>query len=588
MSGHDFLQRQEHKNISSRVFLVLLIFITAVMTLPALGVAPFSTKGEPREAIVAMQMLESGDWILPPDSNGDIPYKPPMLYWAMALSTYLPAYSPEFSFRLPSALALLGLVCMTFWFTNAFATARHTSRPFRAFLTGLVLLTSSEIIRAGVNARVDMVNTFFMVGAMMSFFRWFYRHSWLSALSAVICMSGAVLTKGPVGILLPGFIGFIFAIRSGHGVVSSIIKIFLAAVLSCILPGLWYCAAYQRGGQAFLDLVYEENFGRFLGSMSYSSHEKGLWYYFAMLPAGCLPWSLLALFSLFSLKNRRIRNISKKIRQLSPADFFALTAAAAIFIFYCIPKSKRGVYLLPMYPFVAYMLADWIIILIARGKRSPLVFCSTIGVVSLVAGMSILIAPFLHLSPQIQTMLPPALSGILPVGAAAIGFFTISRRNKDNTMPILGACLSIAILYLSYFVFINPRIAVAKSDKCKAEAIAGVVPPGKLIYAHNPSRLDRWYSISYYLYGRIVPAISNANYSSYAAPYDTPDEAARIGSLLAQDTVIYYLTSASQRGSETMNRIGQMADTVVVYESATRSADLKERPVVYEVIRRPE
>lgn len=587
MSDYNLLQRQDPNSWSSRVLLVILILITALMTLPVLGLAPFSTKGEPREAIVALQMLETGNWILPIDINGDIPYKPPMLYWCMALALKLPFVSPEFAFRLPSAIALMALVCMTFWFVNAFSSDSHSPRSFKAFLSALVLLTFSEIIRAGVNARVDMVNTIFMVGAMMSFFRWFYRNSLLSAASAVVCMSGAVLTKGPVGILLPGLIAFVFAIRSGHNVASSLLKICLAALLSCILPGLWYYAAYRQGGSAFLDLVYEENLGRFLGSMSYSSHEKGLWYYFAMLPAGTLPWSLLVLFSLFSLKKYNKKNIRERIKQLSPANFFAMSAAVIIFVFYCIPKSKRGVYLLPMYPFIAYFLADWIIILIKMGKQSPVVFSKTVAIISLIAGSAILSAPLLPLPTSAAALLPYPIFGLLPIFASAIGFWSIARRKRNPMAHILGSVFVVVTLYITYFSFINPAVAASTSDKSRAEAIAEVVPSDKPIYAHNPSRLDRWYSLSYYLHGRIIPVISNANYSSYDAPYDTPDESARIDSLIAGGE-IYYLTAASQRGGEILNRIGKSADTVVVYESKFRSADLKERPVVYKITRRQE
>ena len=42
--------------------------------------------------------------------------------------------------------------------------------------------------------------------------------------------------------------------------------------MACIVPALWYVAAYKQGGDAFLALVIEENFGRMMGKMSYDSH----------------------------------------------------------------------------------------------------------------------------------------------------------------------------------------------------------------------------------------------------------------------------------------------------------------------------
>ena len=44
--------------------LIAVVVISCVMLLPFLGLTDFNTKGEPREAVVALSMLKSGDWIL--------------------------------------------------------------------------------------------------------------------------------------------------------------------------------------------------------------------------------------------------------------------------------------------------------------------------------------------------------------------------------------------------------------------------------------------------------------------------------------------------------------------------------------------
>ena len=55
-----------------------MVLSMAVLTLiPFLGLNEFSTKGEPREAVVAMSMLQQHNWILPVNNGFDIPYKPP-------------------------------------------------------------------------------------------------------------------------------------------------------------------------------------------------------------------------------------------------------------------------------------------------------------------------------------------------------------------------------------------------------------------------------------------------------------------------------------------------------------------------------
>ena len=60
----------------TRLAFWLLLVALAILFIPWLGLAPFNTKGEPREAIVAVSMLQSGNWILPVSFGADIPYKP--------------------------------------------------------------------------------------------------------------------------------------------------------------------------------------------------------------------------------------------------------------------------------------------------------------------------------------------------------------------------------------------------------------------------------------------------------------------------------------------------------------------------------
>ena len=63
--------------ISSKTSLFLLLLVISTLTIiPYLGLTNFHTKGEPREAIVAVSMLQNDNWILPINNGGDIAYKP--------------------------------------------------------------------------------------------------------------------------------------------------------------------------------------------------------------------------------------------------------------------------------------------------------------------------------------------------------------------------------------------------------------------------------------------------------------------------------------------------------------------------------
>ncbi len=79
---------------------LLVGLLASLMFLPWLGLPLFNTKGEPREAIVAVSMLQSGDWVLPVSFGGDIPYKPPFLAWCIALLSWLAGGVSEYTSRL--------------------------------------------------------------------------------------------------------------------------------------------------------------------------------------------------------------------------------------------------------------------------------------------------------------------------------------------------------------------------------------------------------------------------------------------------------------------------------------------------------
>ena len=93
-----------------------LVIICALTLLPFLGLSDFHTKGEPREAIVAYSMLETGNWILPQNNGGDIAYKPPFFHWAVAAISSITGAVTEATSRMPSALALIIMTLAGFGF----------------------------------------------------------------------------------------------------------------------------------------------------------------------------------------------------------------------------------------------------------------------------------------------------------------------------------------------------------------------------------------------------------------------------------------------------------------------------------------
>lgn len=342
--------------------IITIILISALTLIPFIGLTDFNTKGEPREAIVAVTMLDTHNWILPQNNGDEFAYKPPMFHWLVAATSVVIGSVNEFSARFPSAMAGVVLAVMTCCF---FARRKNQQT---ALLASVIMLTTFEVHRAATNCRVDMVLTLFIVLALYQLFRWTERDLRGIPIWAILWMGCGMLTKGPVAIILPCLVSCVYLWIQGRHFWFVVWRFALIAMSAMILPCLWYYAAWLQGGDKFLYLIYEENVLRFLGKMPYSSHENGAWYYPVILLSSAVPYTLICLMALFTIQREQWRKLKvlksawwkglwEHIRKMDRVELFSLLAIVLIISFYTIPKSKRGVYILPVYPFVAYFVA---------------------------------------------------------------------------------------------------------------------------------------------------------------------------------------------------------------------------------------
>ncbi len=474
-----------------------------------LGQTMFYSKGEPREAVVAVSMLQQGNWILPVSVGADIPYKPPMLAWIIAAFGWLNGgHVTEYLSRLPSALAAIAMILCVFRYFS-----RRTTMGL-GVTTAFITATAFEVHRAATSCRVDMLLCCFTVLAILAMARHWERQpeTWRLPWTGILMMSLAVLTKGPVGMLLPCLIVGVWRLIRHTPFWQAFLTLALSGLLA--LPALWYVAAYQQGGEAFLNMAMEENFGRFTGQMSYDSHKNGLWYYFAMFPAGMAPWTLLALISLFAWRKFRYGILKLKWRGLAaddPAGLLALCSAVIIFAFYCVPQSKRGVYLLPMYPFAAYWMAYYIRWLAGKTTRVLKSFGWIIALLGTMVPALLLCAMFGWLPDIPSHMAVDAALGelrMLGAGFAApmacclcmlvcLSTIKIMARG-DNRQIVQWTLIDVMLVYWVFSAAIQPAALNPKSDYPLAKAVEARKLPGEPVYSYVNDRMLRFYQVNFY------------------------------------------------------------------------------------------
>ena len=364
----------------------LLFLLCACTLIPFLGLSEYNSNDEPREAVVSYTMIVNEDWTLPRNNDGDMAFKPPFFHWCINVASIIRGDMTEGATRLPSALALVGMTLWCFGFL-----ARRKGMEL-GLLTALVAFTTYGLHRAGATCRVDMMLTAATVCALYALYRWHENdmHDTASLIIGILLMGVATLTKGPVGTLIPCLVMGVYMLLRGTPFFKTFLLLTLWGLLSLVPYALWFYAAWLQGGQDFLDLVYAENIGRMVKAMGYESNIQPWHFNLQTILLGFVPWTLVAVISVFFVRCRWHvlpvrdwwRYLVHQVRQADPVSLFSLTAIVIIVVFYSIPQTKRLAYLLPVYPFIAYFLAKYILWLASHAPKVMLLFVAFMAIYS--------------------------------------------------------------------------------------------------------------------------------------------------------------------------------------------------------------
>jgi 4-amino-4-deoxy-L-arabinose transferase-like glycosyltransferase len=445
---------------------ILLIFGVALY-LVNLGGYPLYTKGEPREAVTVFDIVHGGGVILPQRAGVEIPSKPLLMHWMAAMVSIVAGGVNEFTVRLPSAaLAIAGVIVCYFYVRRLFDNVT-------ALIAALILGTTFQYLQAGTGARVDMTLTFFME---VAFFEFIVMAEGLTRrrMLLYVAIALAVLTKGPIGLILPGLVALIWLAAEKRWDVLLRMSLVRGAIVVLVLAGGWYLAALiEGGGDFFRKQVLAENLLRFAGGSDFHEGHIHPFYYMELaLFAGFLPWTIL--LPIVSVQAARAP------RALDPRLKYIIIWFAAVLIFYNLPQSKRGVYLLCMYPALATMVA----IYVHEGVLRPEAARGCARWIARLSGLAMLIlggASLIALAMLVAR--PQAFAGLLQASGIRAPAFPriLSSIVADNWGLALAMPLAVAALGV-FMIFTRPRIermvlAIAAAMVFTTVAVNVVVVP---------------------------------------------------------------------------------------------------------------
>jgi len=470
--------RLNKKGANSRVFcpwidlgLILLCAVLAGLTFFShLGNIPLFNPDEGLYAEPAREMLDTGQYITTLLNYTVRFTKPPLIIWAMALSYKIFGVN-EFAARFFCASSGFLLTLVAYLFAWKYL-GRGT-----AIIAACILITAPLFVGVGHMAITDMPLSFFIAGCLFSFF-----HAWQQKkrfwLWAGYVLAGlAVMTKGPVGVILPGLIltSYFILCTYGKGVMSFLhIRLGSLVVAAIALPWFVIEIAITHGAY-FREFILRENLARFTSVVD--AHKGHWWYHLAAVFGGLFPWSIILPQAMGTIVrtivgNTVVDNVQPAVRDFKPwlgqskkivlrtmescrhltlpneTLLFMLLWSVSTILFFSASVSKLLPYTLPAFPALAIIIAyQWQIFMQNNRSQGMAAYCAIIFCLFAGVGFSAP-AAFKYLRNA-----PPDLASLLSLSASILSgffllalFFAVGKRRTLASFVLFGASIVFALI----------------------------------------------------------------------------------------------------------------------------------------------
>lgn len=343
--------------ICSGLWLICLMGIAFWLHLGSTGLLD---ETEPLFAEAARQMRVTGDWITPYFNEATRFDKPPLIYWLMAIAYSLGVN--EWAVRFPSALAASLLTVFGFYTLRYFGLPRPATSNvswWSAWIGSALIALNVQTIAWGRIGVSDMLLSGCMGSALLTFF-WGYAQSdqppvrdrWY--LGFYIFAALAVLTKGPIGVVLPGIIivAFLLYLSNLRQVLGEM-RLLRGSLLFLVITVPWYVLVILANGEDYVESFFGyHNLERFTRVVN--DHSAPIWFYFLVVPLSFIPWAVYLPIAIARLRFWRPLRWRQQPRS-THLGLFALIWFAGIFGFFTVAATKLPSYTLPLLPAAAIL-----------------------------------------------------------------------------------------------------------------------------------------------------------------------------------------------------------------------------------------
>lgn len=486
-------------NISKRTLFYTILAIAVIMLyiLP-LGSYSLMEPDEGRYSEIPREMIASGNYITPMLNYVKYFEKPVFLYWMNAASFHIFGQN-EFAARIGTALCALAGAGVAAWL-GAFMFGTQAG-----IISGIVTATSLLYFAIGTINITDMPLSFFLTLAFAAFYmahksknkRWYLLFYGAAAL--------AVLTKGLVGVVLPGgvILCYILATRQW--------KLFYQPLY---IPGIilffalsvpWFYLVCRDNPDFFRFFFIQEHFLRYMTKMHH--RYEPFWFFLPMIPAGLMPWTAF-FFALFSKKSV-VRDPGSAEKRDSV--IYLLLWSGVILLFYSASDSKLIPYIVPCLPPLAILIGADIMRMAERREWHGWVL-QMLCIFGGLLGAGLLIYPLVGEHASAAQAWPVALhTGLSLIFGPLFAWYLTTPRRRDFSMAIRMLCFC-AIVFIAGLLGIMGFVAPERTMKGVSDVIIKEMKPGETIVAYD----EVLQGIPFYTKQRVM-MVGNPGELSYGA-----------------------------------------------------------------------
>ena len=432
---------------------------------------------ETRRALVAREMLQTGDWVVPRTQGQPLYSRPPLQNWMIAGISLVQGRIDEWTVRLPSLLSVVATSVLLYGYTRSFLSR------LGALCTGLVFTSLGQVIELGRTGETDAMFTLLVASSLLLWHLGFVRgwSPWATWGLGYGCAALGTLTKGPQApVYFASIVGMTlliqrrvrFALQWSH----------LGGIaLFAIVVGAWQIPFMQRAGSSAGGEIYLMDVGHRFLDASWGSFFEHFAQYPVELWACLLPWSVL--FLVWSRPGFRAA-----LTGTGPQVRFQWIALAVAFPSVWLPPGSRPRYFMSLYPCIAILVGTTLDRLAtaaqdAEWRRIWPVFVR--GCALAIAGAGLALAGVSLIQPDFWLSQSPAFAAVHLAGCALASAALWRWGGEPGEVPFRRSVATIAtfVIACQLGVMTNAHQKTTPDTVEAVQQLQQLLPPGTRLYS---------------------------------------------------------------------------------------------------------